>query len=326
MQLGKFVPNYREGFGDSFVFDSVSDLIREAEKAHEARPYAISEGSWVGRDFSDMESGHTLKGAMEGVKNPAQRDIDLVKVMSESLAPFFSKLGIKSIANEMKWQERRGRVSARRLLTGESRYRRGRKKVKESFNGGIFTIVVDIAGNCGVKPVDLYWRAASALAAAEVLEKLGYRVAIWGATSGYGVRRTTSDRPDTNMEVIWKVKESSQPLNIATCSAALSSWFFRSVCFQLWHRYNTCHSGLGSSRAFTLEQARGMTGDPEALLMTANPHGSKARQRAIEGMVYLLQTAGVLENDDEALAELDLEEGTSFWQEKIDNLTNMRRN
>ena len=121
-QLKKFVPNYREGFGDSFVFDNVSALLKEAQKAiDEGREYSIDRGSWVGRDFSDMESGHTMKGAFEGVKNPSQKDIDLVKLMSESLAPFFNKLGIQSIANEMKWQERRGRVSARRLLTGEAR-------------------------------------------------------------------------------------------------------------------------------------------------------------------------------------------------------------
>ena len=323
--LKNFVPHYREGFGDSFVFHDMQSLLKEAEKAEELRPYSISSGSWVGRDFSDMESGHTMRGAFEGVKAPSQQDIDLVKAMSESLSPFFGKIGIKSIANEMKWQERRGRVSARKLLTGESRYRRGRKKVKDSFNGGVFTIVVDIGGNSGVKPIDLFWRASSALACAEVLEKLGYRVNIWGATNGTGVRRSTEGRPSTNMEVCWKVKDAKQPFNIGTCSAGLSSWFFRSVCFQLWHRYNTCHSGLGSSRAVSIEQAKLLTGDDDALLMTANPHGSKARQRAIESMVYLLQTAGVLENDDEALSQLDLEEGTSYWQERIDNLQNERR-
>ena len=93
------------------------------------------------------------------------------------------------------------------------------------------TIVIDVNAKVSIGHADILWRGAAALAMTYILEEAGYRVELWivhRASDAY-----TKGGRHVNAVCL---KRAQDPLDIATFSAAVSGWFYRTLMFRVKSR------------------------------------------------------------------------------------------
>lgn len=277
------------------------DAVSATEGVHDIRSF---DTGWLGRDGI---SG--LPDAVQGCQEVYEPDMVTVREMAAGLEAAFDEAGIIAIHRPKVNHETRGRVSARRLLLGEPRYRRGRKP-KSHAGSGICTLAIDIGGNCNISADVLFWRAAVGVAACDALEARGYRVQLWGCWYSVGAYTTGDDAL-----MCWQVKAAEEPLNIGLAASALSAWFFRTVGFaSMWLSGSGQQptGGLGSSRVVTDGMMRAVTGDPLTRVITAN-HGGDAKTQALESCLNVLRGFGAIADHDHGTGITDSDDE---WRER----------
>ena len=274
------------------IAQNIPSMLRAVEEAEPLTRRIVSsfDEGWIGRSgISDMH------GAIEAAQKTHEPDMVKVREMADSLRERFDSAGLISINRPKVWRDTGGRVSARRLLAGDTRFRRGRKK-RENSNSGVLSLCIDTGGNACVSPERMFWRAAVGVAAAEALEARGYRVALWGGNFAVGAFRNGDDALKA-----WRVKAAEEPLNVDLATSALSTWYFRTVNFGAYFlagEGNDPRGGLGSSQPLTDNMMRAVTGDPNAAVISATHRSGDAKEEAMQSCLSVLRGFGALPSEE----------------------------
>ena len=273
----------------SQCFDSVSEMVAKGEEVVDKRCYEIDDPSWTGRDFTMGGSPQAnMRLAFEAAFDAQQDEVDLIKELSKEFRKALHDLGNLGLKPQFKWNDRKGRVNVHRILAGEEKFRRGR--INKMTDSGIVSIVVDIGQNADVSKEKGFMRAAAALAAVEFLEQTcGLRVNLWACEAGSDM----FNNGIPNMETAWRLKAADRPLNLSVVTASMTTWFFRTTCFQSFFIPETPDTGLGRSVAPTIEQGKRMTGDENCHLITASLSGTveECRNNAIKAAKQVIENA-----------------------------------
>jgi len=265
----------REAWGDSIVRGSVSQMLEDCRRAiSEGREYeGTINGSFIGRD--DLNS---IEDAIEKAYIGVPSDVAKVSEWRQSLNTLLDGL-IPDLRQKMVYSENRGRqISVRRLLDGEAKFRRGRRRVPVA-NRSV-SIVIDVGMLGGYSTDAGFMRTAAAVAICDLLEQQDIRVEIWGMSRAMGSYddngRIGCGR---NYEGLWKVKASDAPLNLSTVVAATSAWFFRTIVFQHRHSHRKANYGMGSTVRGTDEVARRLTGNDKAVCFSVEMNNDLERMK-----------------------------------------------
>ena len=221
---------------------------------------SLNDESFSGRDLPEM----TEKIAL----TPDPDDIDFVKDFEERVKAVLGPL-VDQLIRPLVWSAHRpGRVSARRLLDGRPTYRRSRKN-RATKEIPILRIGCNVSMRCIIEPKVGFMRAACMIALAEALEAVGYRGEIWGIEAASNVY----SKGKRHFAAAWKCKASDQPMNRNAITAALSSWFFRTLVFEansLTRSVRETCSGLGYPN-HSFEYGPQLVGEKDFVLFDLRP-------------------------------------------------------
>jgi hypothetical protein len=217
------------------VFESVEDLIETVKslpKDPSVRPLNRSE--FIGRQFSTLaEVYQAARSAwpegveiIEGMVKELE-DADLPKPTSRKRKVRFSEDDGAELDND-------------RLRSGQAFWRTTRRE--NSRGPQVVTIIIDVNANGDVAHRDIMWRGAAAIAMTKVLEEAGFRVELWTV---HAAQKVYTGAGAGHFHAVC-LKRPGDPLDIATFSAAVSGWFYRTV---MWLAKSRCDqnikSGLG---------------------------------------------------------------------------------
>ena len=261
----------RSGWGESIVCEQMSDLLDDCQVAiSEGRRFATMSSSWTGRSVDGIED------AMSMVWDSQASDLAKVDAWRQSLAPQLRGL-IPDMKQQMVWSETRGsQIDVHRLIDGEAKFRRGRKKTP--VDNRIVSLVIDVGMLGGFSAEMGFMRTAAALSIAELLEEQDIMVETWGISrSEYCYPNKGRMDSGKGYEGCWKVKAADSPLNLSAVCAGTSAWFFRTCVFQQRHKHRKPTSGMGMTIRGTDEDAQRMTKNEQAVCFAVNMTNNRDR-------------------------------------------------
>lgn len=204
------------------LWESLEEMLAACDAAYQAGRACThwTRADFIGREFEGWED------VREAARAEWPEGMDLVASMAEELASSCQIARPRSRRRVPRWAEDGDEFDRERWEAGrEDCWRVCRREAAAA--PSVITLVFNVSTRSGVGPGAILWRGAAALALADVLEREGYRVEVWGVNcatrcyqSGAGVFHAV------------RVKAASAPLDLAALASAVSGWFYRTVFFQ----------------------------------------------------------------------------------------------
>jgi hypothetical protein len=227
-------------------YESVAELVEKATAARDRDPYEgwCHREYFVGRDFGSWED---VVAAANGTWDEGVREVEsmLEELRGVELSRPVSR------KRRAVWADEGDELNYDRFRSGQECWRAMRRQTCQAPQH--ITILAQVGATGDVSASQLMWRGAAAIALADLLEQAGYRVTVYMANlamiGGY--------KDDYSYRVV-KVKDASEPVNVANLVNVASPWFYRSVFLQ---EHSTepkfgrlGNSKRGSTRSLTQEQ------------------------------------------------------------------------
>jgi len=240
------------------TFDSVEDLISSCQAVRESATKNVNPFNrldWVGRSFyswpevysaarSPWDTGRQVVERMVG----QLESTDLPKPKSRKRKTRFAE----DDGSELDYD---------RLRSGQEFWRRCER---QNTNGPqTVTIVIDLNAHVGIDHEDILWRGAAAIAMTHVLEQADFRVELWVI---HCANKAYQDKTGHCNAVC--LKRAGDPLDIATFSAAVSGWFYRSLMFRAKCLNGAPRKTLGAPRPPMRSEVTLVTNDPNAIVIS----------------------------------------------------------
>ena len=200
------------------TWDTLTEQVEAATAAKPAYIQMPTDGRWTGRKL------HSWDELAKACREPWEHGIKLIEDMAKQIATVVLP-SPKNIRRRPLWSEDGGDdFDLDRYRSGQEFWRTTNRRP----SGGpqIITMLVHTGGNAHVKPDDLLWRGAIAVAIADILEARGYRAEILAYDCGSGVFISGDDE----VQAVW-LKRSHDPMDIATLANGVSGWYFRTIMF-----------------------------------------------------------------------------------------------
>jgi hypothetical protein len=207
------------------VFDSVYELIDHGSQCNATgKCFGNAEyDRFIGRKFRDWAQFREVAGVHwdEGLSlleaaADRVRDVAPTAPVTRRRRPHYS-------------EDRGDEVDLDRLRSGKPFLRSTRR---ENANGPTsITLAIDVTTPAKRKPGEVVWRGVAGIVAAELLERNGYRVAIWAqnfTSPGY-----TDGTAGLQMV---SLKRHSDPIDSSTFVSAISGWMYRTAWFGTMRR------------------------------------------------------------------------------------------
>lgn len=123
-------------------------------------------------------------------------------------------------------------------------------------SGRLVNVYVVISENCNIGYEDMVYKAHTAMRIIDMLETIGYRVAVWACDSTYDSSGTYDGQKEVRYELRVCLKRHEDSLNKGLLLNGISPWFFRYYMFahQKGHYMNGW--GMGSATSLKLEQTK----------------------------------------------------------------------
>jgi hypothetical protein len=208
------------------VFDSVEDLIATARRIPESSIEGTSIANRfhrpqvVGRDFSNWEEIY------RDAQAPWPEGVQIVERMTAELEQSDLPRPANRRRKSQFCEDDGDELDYDRLRGGQDYWRTTRR---ESTTGPqTVTIVIDVNACREIKPRDILWRGAAAIAMTHILEEAGFRVELWIVHRA--LKAYTDDSAHCHAVCL---KQAGDPLDISTFTVAASGWFYRSIMFRV---------------------------------------------------------------------------------------------
>lgn len=207
------------------IFDSVEDVIAEVKRVPARRKGNINpfgRERWIGRDFGKWSDVFTA------ARSPWPEGVEVVERMVADLDDAQLPKPT-SRRRRTRFDEGNGdEVDYDRLRVGQPFWRTTRR---QSTRGPqTVTIVVDVNANMKIPHRDILWRGAAAIAMTRILEAADFRVELWIIHKARNCYRVQPWQGDSHVTAVC-LKRAGDPLDVATFTAAVSGWFYRSLLF-----------------------------------------------------------------------------------------------
>ena len=240
------------------TFDSVEDLISSCQAVRESATKNVNPFNrldWVGRSFyswpevysaarSPWDTGRQVVERMVG----QLESTDLPKPKSRKRKTRFAE----DDGSELDYD---------RLRSGQEFWRRCERQ--NTAGPQTVTIVIDLNAHAGIDHEDILWRGAAAIAMTKILEQADFRVELWTI---HCADKCYSDGTGHCNAVC--LKRAGDPLDLATFSAAVSGWFYRSLMFRAKAIPRKVVRGAGKPRAPRYSETQLVTNDPNAIVIS----------------------------------------------------------
>lgn len=142
-----------------------------------------------------------------------------------------------------------------RMLDGFPAMRK-RAKTHGIGSGRLINIYVVISENCGVNYKEMVYKAHTAIRIIDLLESLGYRVAVYACDSTNDASGKFRGEQGVHYEVRVCLKKHEDSLNKALILNGISPWFFRYFMFAHQSGHYMAGGGLGCSAVLNIEQTK----------------------------------------------------------------------
>lgn len=133
-----------------------------------------------------------------------------------------------------------------------------RKRIKTHGigSGRLVNIYVVVSENCNIGYSEMVYKSHTAIQIIDMLEGLGYRVAVWACDSSRDGSGSYREEQGVNYELRVCLKRHEDSLNKALILNGISPWFFRYFMFA--HQAGHYHAGwgLGSAQELKIEQTK----------------------------------------------------------------------
>lgn len=150
-----------------------------------------------------------------------------------------------------KWDELDGDdMNYDRLMEGFPAMKK-RIKTHGIGSGRLINVYVVISENCGVGPKEMLNKSYTAMQIVDLLENIGYRVAVYACDCTYDRDGMYQGRSEVRYEVKVCLKRHEDSLNKGLILNGISPWFFRYYLFA--HQKGRYRNGWGMGRAVPLD-------------------------------------------------------------------------
>jgi hypothetical protein len=241
------------------IYDSFTELASEAQRSpwRETNSNPGRDSKWVGRKFADWAAVDAAAPRVwpEG--------LEIVERLIAELGDVALPQPI-SRRRRARWDEATGdELDLDRLRAGQEYWRR---TVRQATRGPAnLTLVASVTTPASRTPQEVLWRAVAGIVLAERLEAAGYRVELWAANVC-----DNAFRDSTGLHVGCCLKQTSDPLDMATLTSAVSGWAYRTLWFCEMGRSHTGRQpnfGLGQCRTLVATDVAAMTHDAAAVVI-----------------------------------------------------------
>lgn len=211
-------------------FESLDRLLAVANAAQKVRYHKSSEGgvtrsAFIGREFSSWEDCYKKAHASW------QEGIDIVLAMIENIENHITLPKPKNIKRRGVWSEEDGdEISVDRLRNGDAYWRKMQKR--EVLGAQTISVFFTVNAPVNCQSSWLFWRGVAAIVLTHLLENAGYRVEL------FAVRHAMDAYKDGDSAFMsCCLKQSQQPVDIASIVNAVSGWFYRTIWMQAQYAY-----------------------------------------------------------------------------------------
>jgi hypothetical protein len=208
--------------GYAMIFDGAVDMMTEAAKAvGAAKNYKYDPSSWepcnVERPFTTWEN------ALEQLSTASPKNIEQLESVQSEIQAAMSVP--KSRLRRARWNEDDGELNVDRWFAGDAAYRQPYRV--HTRGPAVVSVVCNLDGSVNDGAGPIFWRGASAIAVADLLETAGYGVDLVLWCKGHSVYVF----PKGEQLSICRLKEAGDPMNRDSLLTGLSAWFLRTAVF-----------------------------------------------------------------------------------------------
>ena len=228
--------------GHAMIFDGPLDMLENTRRANAERAFKTRVRiNWPGRFGDSWEDAERF---LTRSWPEAMRMVGpMIASISSSPLPEPTDLRRKA-----RWSDTDGEVDVDRALHGDSEfYRDVRRKRVTGYRPPTNVALLchlDVE-HANINASGVYYRSATAIAVADVLERLGYGVEMWAWQRGLNVFPAPNGRQFTAM----KFKAAGQLLDVDACVDTLSAWFEQQVVVGSYAACPVAPIGAGSAIA-----------------------------------------------------------------------------
>lgn len=250
---------------ECFLSDSIREMAHGTYRATRKNPNAKEFTDWnnpsfIGREFSSLREA--VNASIETWQEGLETIMEMINEIKDARLPTLTSRKRKRSFNEHGGDE----IDLDKMRSGQAYWN---KPERQKVAGvGTMTIIADIAAVGAVRPKEMLWRGAAAIALTHLLEEAGYRVKL---LSSFVRQYCYLDRADKLVSST--VKDHRDPLNIGVAASAVSAWYFRTVGF---NSSNMCENrnprcpGHGRDREGGLKQFLKVMSDDETNFIVQN--------------------------------------------------------
>lgn len=217
------------------TWDTVDDMLRDADQAHQAgKQHEFKSSSFIGREFAgwdEIKAQANVEWA-EGLQ--------IIRDMKEQIERRCVELPPPADRRrKRRWSDDGDELDHDRLRSGQEFWARCERQTVAGPQ--TVTLFVGVTASAFRDAKDVLWRGAAAIVLADILERHGYQVEIFGVQN---VTCAYRNGHDLTQGVC--LKRADQPLDTSTLVNALSGWFYRTIWFQAYYvEASTPTGGLG---------------------------------------------------------------------------------
>lgn len=208
----------------AFIPDGTFDLVDSTVKANKARPWysAIRDRAWCGHNFQTWDDMAAF------MRKPDEATVEDIRQTMEDFRDEIREIP-ETIKRKREWNKIGGNVSVTRAIGGNPNfmYRFHRQKHTGPKN---ITIVFNSDAFCDMDPKRFRWGGIAVAAVTDLLEDAGYMCEIWieeGGKESFAYK----DRECRDSYTVFKVKGSSDTLDLDLLGKVFSPWFLRTAIF-----------------------------------------------------------------------------------------------
>jgi hypothetical protein len=207
------------------VFDSVQELIDSgSQDMGLAKRFGASQwDKFIGRAFRDWDNFREVAAAQWG------EGLSLLESAADRVRDVAPSAPVTRRRRPHYSEDRGDEVDLDRLRSGKPFLRSTRR---ENAHGPTsITLAIDITTPAGRKPEEIVFRGVAGIVAAEILERNGYRVAIWA----HNYTNPTYTDGVSGLQMLC-LKRLGDPIDSSSLVSAVSGWMYRTAWFGVIRR------------------------------------------------------------------------------------------
>lgn len=194
-------------------------MMEKAESSISKRRLHAYDSDFIGRPITTWDK------VVEAVNEVWKDGVELVENLLRQVEKEVEVPASTEVRRRKKWSEDGDELCNDRLRGGQDAWLKTSRQ--RSSGSRQVTVIINLTTSCHVNPASIVWRGIVGICIADLLEREGYSVAVYGVSSS----RVCYKDGSTSF-VSFPLKEMGCRVSIQDMVNGVSGWFYRTVMFQ----------------------------------------------------------------------------------------------